>query len=51
MTLEELALLADEYDTVNVSSDIIKVLLNAYEMAQEYQRVIESAAGEHNIAK
>lgn len=37
MTLEELAMLADEYETVNVSSDIIKVLLNAYEMAQEYQ--------------
>ena len=37
MTLEELAMLADEYDTVNVSSDLIKVLLNAYDMAQEYQ--------------
>ena len=34
MTLEELAILADEYDSVNVSSDLIKVLLNAYEMAQ-----------------
>jgi hypothetical protein len=51
MTLEELALLSDEYDTVSVSSDLIKVLLNAYEMAQEYQKVIESAAGEHNIAE
>lgn len=50
MTFEELTLLADEYETVNVPSDLIKVLLNAYEMAQEYQRVIESAAGEHNIA-
>jgi len=51
MTLEELAILADEYDSVNVSSDLIKVLLNAYEMAQEYQQLISASEGNRNIAE